>query len=139
MFVQLAHDLADALVIADADGAIIDWNAAAAELFGWSSSEAVGESLDLIIRERLRERHWRGYLASDDVRSLRLRKTPVGVPALRRDGHTISIAFTVTLLFTPGERQPFAIAAVLRDDTDRWEARRRLEERIAALAPRQRV
>ena len=46
------------------------------------------------------------------------------VPALRRDGHTISIAFTVTLLFPPGERQPFAIAAVLRDDTDRWEARR---------------
>jgi PAS domain S-box-containing protein len=138
VFVQLAHDLADALVIADADGAIIYWNAVAAALFGWSSNEAVGQSLDLIIPERPRERHWSGYRRAMTTGHSEYAKRLLEVPALRRDEHTISIAFTVTLLFPPGERQPFAIA-VLRDDTDRWQARRRLEERIAALEPRQQV
>jgi len=137
VFVQLAHDLADALVIADVDGAIIYWNAAAAALFGWSSNEAVGQSLDLIIPERLRDRHWSGYRRAMTTGHSDYAKRQLEVPALRRDGHTISIAFTVTLLFPPGERQPFAIAAVLRDDTARWEARRRLQERIAALESRQ--
>jgi PAS domain S-box-containing protein len=91
VFVQLAHDLADALVIADADGAIIYWNDAAAELFGWSSSGAVGLSLDLIIPERLRERHWRGWRAMMSGHS-DYAKRLLEVPALRRDGHTISIA-----------------------------------------------
>jgi hypothetical protein len=55
------------------------------------------------------------------------------VPALHRDGHSLSIAFTVTLLRWADDRRPRAIAAVLRDDTARWEERRRLHRELAEI------
>ncbi|MDQ1598370.1 MAG: hypothetical protein QOI70_1794, partial [Microbacteriaceae bacterium] len=129
----LAQDLADAVVIADAEGTIAFWNDAAVRLFGWSSAEAVGRSLDVIIPERLRQRHWDGYtqvmMSGHSDYGTRL----LEVPALHRDGHRISLAFTVTLLTRPGQKEPFAIAAVLRDDTERFQERRVLKERLAAL------
>jgi len=53
--------LEQALVIADQDGTIQLWNAKATELFGHSEADAVGASLDLIVPESFRERHWVGY------------------------------------------------------------------------------
>lgn len=130
---QLMQDLADAVVIADPAGTIVFWNAAATVLFGWSEDEAVGRSLDLIVPERLRERHWAGY-----GRVMETGRTDYGgrlleVPALHRDGHTFSIAFTVTLVTGPGEQRPDGIAAVLRDDTARREEVIALRRRIAVL------
>jgi PAS domain-containing protein len=58
---RLVRDLADAVVICDPDGTIRFWNTAATHIFGWTADEATGASLDLIIPERLRERHWAGY------------------------------------------------------------------------------
>ena len=118
---QLVQDLADAVVIADSDGTIVFWNAAATTLFGWSDDDAVGRSLDLIIPERLRDRHWDGYRRVMETGHTEYGGRLLEVPALHRDGHTFSIAFTVTLLTRPGEQRPDAIAAVLRDDTARRE------------------
>jgi PAS domain-containing protein len=58
---DLVRGLADAVIVADVDGEIVFWNEAATRLFGWTSREAIGETLDLIIPERLRARHWAGY------------------------------------------------------------------------------
>lgn len=55
------------------------------------------------------------------------------VPALHRDGRDLSIAFTVTLLHRPREARPCAIAAVLRDDTQRWQERRRIKQELTEL------
>src|SRR5688572_7923864 len=57
----LVDHLADAVLVADRAGAIVYWNDAAERVFGWSATEAVGETLDLIIPERLRKRHWDGW------------------------------------------------------------------------------
>lgn len=124
----LVHELADAVIIADAQGAITFWNDAATRLFGWSGDEAIGRTLDLIIPERLRERHWEGYRAVMASGETRYGTRLLEVPALHRDGHQLSIAFTVTLLSRLGEAEPFAIAAVLRDDTERWQERRQLRQ-----------
>ena len=130
---QLVHDLADAVVIADSDGTIVFWNAAATTLFGWSDDDAVGRSLDLIIPERLRHRHWDGYQRVMETGHTDYGGRLLEVPALHRDGHTLSVAFTVTLLTRPGERRPEAIAAVLRDDTARRTELLSLRARVAAL------
>ena len=58
---QVVEALGDAVVICDRDGVIRFWNAAAERLFGFTRSDALGKSLDLIIPERLRERHWAGF------------------------------------------------------------------------------
>jgi PAS domain S-box-containing protein len=130
---QLMRDLADAVVVADPVGTIVFWNLAATRLFGWSDAEAVGSSLDLIIPERLRARHWEGYQRVMETGHTDYGSRLLEVPALHRDGHTLSIAFTVTLLVRPGELRPDAIAAVLRDDTARRGELRALRERVAVL------
>ncbi len=129
----MVRDLADAVIIADPDGTISFWNQAAERLFGWSEGEAVGRSLDLIIPERLRTRHWDGYQHVMETGHTDYGRRLLEVPALHRDGHTLSIAFTVTLLKPPGEQRPTAIAAVLRDDTGRREELLDLKDRVATL------
>jgi PAS domain S-box-containing protein len=95
---DLVRALADAIVICDRGGRIVFWNGAAEQLFGWPADDVLGASLDVIIPERLRRRHWEGY-----QRVMASGRTSYGgrlleVPALHRDGRTLSIAFTVSLL-----------------------------------------
>jgi PAS domain S-box-containing protein len=133
LLVQLVTELDDAVVIADPDGRITFWNAAATRLFGFAADVAMGRSLDLIIPERLRDRHWAGYHEVMTTGHTSYAGRLLEVPALHRDGHTLSIAFTVTLLRRPGDARLRAIAAVLRDDTARWQERRRLQKELTDL------
>jgi PAS domain S-box-containing protein len=130
---ELVRTLADAVVIADGDGTIVLWNDAAERLFGWPAADAVGESLDVIIPERQRDRHWTGYRQTMATGHTDYGDRLLEVPALHRDGQRLSIAFTVTLLKRSGEKVPFGIAAVIRDETARWQERRRLNEELALL------
>ncbi|MCB1003629.1 MAG: PAS domain S-box protein [Acidimicrobiales bacterium] len=130
---ELLRQLADAIVIADADGTITFWNDAATRLFGWPAHEALGRSLDLIIPERLRDRHWTGYRQTMATGHTSYGDRLLEVPALHRDGRTLSIAFTVSLMHEADGGTPTAIAAVLRDDTEHWQERRRLRAELTAL------
>lgn len=130
---QLVNTLADALVIADRDGTITFWNHAATSLFGWDAVEAVGKPLDLVVPERLRARHGAGFAEVMATGVTKYGGRLLEVPALHRDGRQLSVAFTVTLLFEPGATRPHAIAAVLRDDTERWQERRRMRDELARL------
>lgn len=51
----------EALVLADEQGVIRLWNSVASDLFGHAAEAAIGASLDLIVPELYRERHWVGY------------------------------------------------------------------------------
>lgn len=135
---RLVEDLADAVVIADGEGTIVLWNGAAERLFGWNADEAMGQSLDLIIPERLRERHWAGYRATMATGHTSYGGRLLEVPAQHRDGRTLSIAFTVTLIGEPA-RPPDAIVAVIRDDTERWQERRALQAELAAAVDTDRI
>ena len=125
---QLVRDLADAVIICDPEGAIRFWNTAATRVFGWTADEATGHSLDLIIPERLRDRHWTSYQHVMATGHTDYGDRLLEVPALHRDGHTISIAFTVSLVRPSPSGAVTAIAAVIRDDTERWQERRRLRQ-----------
>ena len=58
---QLADNAPDAILISDREGVIRFWNGGAERMFGHTSAEALGQSLDLIIPENLRSRHWEGF------------------------------------------------------------------------------
>jgi PAS domain S-box-containing protein len=131
-FEQLANVMGDGVVISDAKGDIIFWNAAAERIFGYSASEALGKSLDIITPERFRERHWDGYKKSMDTGTTRYGTTLLTVPALHKDGKPLSIAFTVAML-TDGSGKVTGIAAIVRDDTERFQNDRALKKRIAEL------
>ena len=125
---DIANDLAkrilvgspDAVLVTDRDGTIIFWNASAERIFGFPSADAIGHSLDIIIPDRFRERHWDGWEKAmatgvtryDDGRLL-------AVPALRKDGQKISIEFSIQLLKDPDGRIEW-VAAIVRDVTQRY-------------------
>ena len=131
----LLHDLADAVVIADAEGTIVFWNTAAERTFGWSADHAVGRSLDLIIPDKQRNRHWDGYRTVMQTGETRYGAELLRVPALHADGRRRSIAFTVSLMHDEAG-DITGIAAVIRDETERWQAeqdlRRQLREATTA-------
>jgi PAS domain S-box-containing protein len=123
---QLVRDLADAVVICDREGTIVFWNDAATTLFGWSALEAAGKTLQLIVPERLWPRHATGYARVMETGHTEYGNRLLEVPAVHRDGHVFSIAFTVSLLHAGGQQLPSGIAAVIRDDTAGFDARRAL-------------
>lgn len=131
-FGQLVRAMGDAVIVADASGAIVVWNAAATRLFGFSEAEALGHSLDLIIPERQRSRHNEGYAKTVDTGITRYGSSLLRVPALHKDGHTLSIAFTVALL-TGSQGQVGGVAAVIRDETARFNDDKALRRRLAEL------
>jgi PAS domain S-box-containing protein len=129
---RLVEAIGDAIVVSDANGAINSWNPAAEHLFGFTKAEALGNSLDLIIPERLRERHWAGYRKTMASGETRYGHDLLRVPAVHKDGRALSIAFTVGLLYGP-QREVKGIVAVIRDETTRFAEERNLRKRLAEL------
>ena len=129
---ELVEGLGDALVVADTSGAITLWNAAAERLFGFSKSEALGASLDLIVPERWRGPHWAGYEKVMATGETRYGHDLLRVAATHKEGQALSISFTVALLYSD-EGKVTGIAAVVRDDTARFAEERELRKRLAEL------
>jgi PAS domain S-box-containing protein len=128
----LASELADALIIADTAGTICFWNGAAERIFGWPASRALGASLDLIIPERQRDRHWDGYRRVMSTGATKYDGDLLRVPALHADGQRRSIAFTVSLL-KDRDGSVAGVAAVVRDETERWNDEQELRRRLRTL------
>src|SRR5215470_1160084 len=125
---------ADAIVAADRDGIIRFWNPGAAHLFGYSYDEAMSRSLDLIIPERLRQRHWDGYRRTMETGQSRYGEGDLlSVPAIRRDGATVSIEFTIVPLQS-ASGQTTGMLAIMRDVTSRFEEIRSLKRQLADAA-----
>jgi PAS domain S-box-containing protein len=121
----------DAVVAADRDGIIRFWNPGAERIFGHAAADAVGRSLDLIIPERLRQRHWDGFRHTMATGQSRYGEGEMlSVPSLRRDGATISVEFTIVPLRS-GDGQMTGIIAIMRDATTRFEELRTLRRRLA--------
>lgn len=122
----------DAIIATDSAGRISFWNPGAVRIFGFAPEEAIGSSLDLIIPENLRARHWEGY-----NRVMATGKSRYGqgdllsVPGLTRDGRRISVEFTIVLLHDE-KKKPVGTAAILRDVTTRFEEIREMKRRLAA-------
>lgn len=122
----------DAIMFSDREGIIRLWNNGAERMFGFSSAEALGQSLDLIIPENLRGRHWDGYFRVMESGSSRYSTDLLSAPALRKDGTRISTEFSMVMVKNDAGRM-LGVAAIIRDVTARWQREKELKERIRAL------
>jgi len=128
---RFVRDAPDAIIYADAQGLIQFWNRSAERIFGFSEAEALGKTLDIIIPESLRGRHWQGYRATMQTGNTRYGVgETLAVPAMRKDGLRISIEFTI-LPFRDDAGRMEAIAAILRDVTIRFEETTALRRQLA--------
>ena len=131
----LVHDGPDAIIYADFGGLIRFWNRGAERMFGYSAREAIGSSLDLIMPEHLRARHWAAY-----AETMRTGKTRYGdgdvlaVPALAKGGRLISIEFSM-FPYRDTDGSLFGVGAILRDVTKRFEETTALRRAASARQP----
>ena len=129
---QLIHSIGEGVIVADSNGNIVFWNPSAERIFGFSAAEALGKTLDIITPERFRQRHWAGYDHSMQTGTTRYGSTLLKVPALHKDGRTLSIAFSVAMLFDEFKKVNFVVA-IVRDETERFLEERKLKQRIVEL------
>lgn len=129
---RIVEDSPVAIIFADHEGIIRLWNAGAEAMFGYGAEEALGQSLDLIVPERQRSRHWEGYRKVMSTGVTKYGRDLLAVPAMTKDGKRISIEFSIALLRAPtGEL--LGSAAILQDVTERWEKQKELRARLTAL------
>ena len=129
---QLVSVMGDAVVVCDTEGSITLWNPAAEYMFGFTEAEALGQSLDLIIPERLRQRHWEAYHKTMVTGQTRYGHDVLRVPAVNKAGSPMSISFTVALL-NDANGQVIGIASVIRDETIKFQEERLMRKRLAEL------
>lgn len=136
LYRQIIDGSPDAFVLGDREGRIRLWNAGAEALFGFTAAEALGQSMDLIIPERLRARHWEGY-----DRTMATGRSRYGagdllaVPAVTKDGRTISIEFTIQMLRAPSG-EVLGPLAIVRDVTRRFQREKELAHKAKELEAR---
>jgi PAS domain S-box-containing protein len=132
MYQRIVEDSPIAILFADRDGKIRFWNAGAEATFGYTPDEALGQSLDLIVPEKQRARHWEGWERVMASGVTKYGRDPLAVPALRKDGSRVSIEFNIVLLRAPtGEL--LGAAAMVQDVTARWQQQKEMNARLAAL------
>lgn len=128
---QLLDEAPDAILVSDRDGIISYWNKGAERMFGHTAAEAVGHSLDLIIPENLRGRHWEGYRRVMATGETKYKTGLLSSPGIRKDGVRVSLEFSMVLLHdADGSVQ--GCASIMRDVTERWQKEKVLKERLAA-------
>lgn len=127
----LLHSASDAIVATDREGRVTFWNPGAERIFGFTAAEAAGQSLDIIIPENLRARHWEGFRHTMATGTSRYGHGDLlSVPALTKEGRRISVEFTIVML-RDGRGDVAGTVAVMRDVTRRFEEVRELRRRLA--------
>jgi PAS domain S-box-containing protein len=139
---RLCRDIIDhtslAVVFSDQNGIIRLWNSGAEAMFGYPAEEALGQSLDLIVPEKHRTKHWDGYHKVMQTGVTKYGQELLAVPAVTKDGRRISIEFAIALL-RDGTGQVIGAAATISDVTARWELEKALRGRMAELEGRVKV
>lgn len=131
--VRILDGSPDAVLICDRVGIVRYWNTAAERVFGFSVTEALGASMNLIIPERLRVRHWAGWEAVMTSGVTRYGKGQLlAVPALHKEGRQISIEFSIQLLKSVDGQIEWVIA-IVRDVTDRFHREQHLRAQLKTV------
>ena len=129
---KIVEESSDAIMFSDRHGIIRLWNLGAERMLGYAAEEALGQSLDLIIPENLRKRHWDGYFQVMESGTSRYSTEMLSAPALRKDGTRISTEFSMVLV-KGDDDTVLGVAAVIRDVSARWQRDKELKDRIRKL------
>jgi len=132
LYRHVVEETSIAIIFADREGLIRYWNKGAEAVFGWAGDEVLGKSMDVIIPEKHRARHWEGYAEVMRSGTTKYGRNPLAVPALTKNGGRISIEFFITLPRNDAGQVLGAVAAII-DVTQRWEREKGLRQKLASL------
>ncbi len=132
LYQKIVEESPIAILSVDREGRIGFWNSGAETMFGYRAEEALGKSMELIIPENLRARHWEGWGRVMASGVTKYGHDALAVPGIRKDGSRISIEFNIILLRAP-TGEVLGAAAMVQDVTARWQQQKELKARLAAL------
>jgi PAS domain S-box-containing protein len=120
----------DSIVVIDAMGCVVEFNASAVETFGYSREEALGRTLaELIIPPSLQVQHKQAFERFVTTRQKRLFGQRLELTGMRSDGSE----FPVELALTQIEGEPLLICGAIRDISKETQ----LKEDLQTLADEQ--
>jgi PAS domain S-box-containing protein len=122
-FRAVAETASDGIISADENGDIIYWNPAAEKIFGYSTAQARGRSLTLLMPERLRKAHQEGMKRVVLHGESRLLGKVIELTGLRKDGSEFPLELSLST-WTTSKRRGFT--GIVRDITHRKEFDRRM-------------
>ncbi|HET6489603.1 MAG TPA: PAS domain S-box protein [Syntrophales bacterium] len=122
----------DAVIFADREGYIRIWNKGAESVFGYTADEALGQSLDIIIPEELRRRHWESYSKAVAAGKTRLGSRVLVTRGLHKDGSRLYVDLSFAVIVSDAGLAEGALA-IGRNVTERYLADKALRKRAAEL------
>ncbi len=120
----------DAIVSVDSLGSVVHWNQAAEHIFGYSTQEAVGNPLSLMMPERFREAHEQALGQMVSTFGSRPSRRTVEVAGLKKDGNEFPAELSIADWET---REGKFFTGILRDITPRKRAQEALQSTLAEL------
>lgn len=130
--VHILRSMPEALIFCDLDGIIRVWNGGAEKVFGWSAAEAVGQSLDLIIPERMRRAHWDGFNQALERGGVKPGRTSMITRSLHKNVESIYVDMSFEMV-RDETGQMLGSLAVARDATQRFNDEKALRKQLAEL------
>jgi PAS domain S-box-containing protein len=128
----LVEQSPDGVVFADKEGIIRVWNASAERIFGFTAGDAIGANLDIIIPERFRDAHWRGFERAIIERATKYAGKSMPTKAIRSDGTQIYVELSFSIILDANGDVLGALANA-RDITERFEKERADRKRLQEL------
>jgi PAS domain S-box-containing protein len=132
LYRAIVEATSDAVIYAGRDGAICSWNRGAELLFGYPASEVVGQSLDVIIPERLRSGHWEGFNRSIATGQTKYADRVMTTRSMHKDGRRLYVDLSFGLVKN-AVGEAIGAFAIGRDATARYAADAAQRARIAQL------
>jgi PAS domain S-box-containing protein len=125
----LVRQAPDAVIFADTSGIIRFWYATLTRVFGFTEGQAIGECLDLIIPERFREAHWKGFDRAVQDRVTKYAGQALATRSLRSDGIQIYVELSFAIILDNDGKVLGAVSHA-RDITERFEQDRANRKRL---------
>lgn len=128
----ILHSMPEAVIFCDLDGIVRVWNGGAEKIFGWSAAEAIGQSLDMIIPERMRRAHWDGFQQAIERGGVKPGRTSMITRSLHKTEEFIYIDMSFEMVRDEAGGMLGSLA-VVRDATKRYSEEKALRKQLAEL------
>jgi PAS domain S-box-containing protein len=128
----ILHSMPEAVIFSDLEGIVRVWNGGAEKIFGWTAEEAIGQSLDMIIPERMRKAHWDGFNQAIARGGVKPGRTSMITRSLHKTEEFIYIDMSFEMV-RDAQGQMLGSLAVARDATKRFNEEKALRKQLADL------
>ena len=127
IFRRIVEQTTDAIIFADREGLIRIWNQGAESVFGFPAEDVLGKSLDVIIPEEMRKRHWESYGKAIAAGKTKMGSRVLTTRSLHKDGSRLYVDLSFTVIVDDSGHAEGALA-IGRDVTERYLADRALRK-----------